>query len=244
MRKTVPFKTIRLIIRVSPKVLPLARFTKLVIDNKEEWYSALWAKGNAYSHWENCALFALDEVFSKEDTSWMKIPSIITGGKIAIQAAECGPWNRVDSLYAQIITNIAGEPLEPVVYLPEQKERNKSTRISAGGHIATFEENPLIVVRGEKGTQELSIIQYSHEVDSRGEKTKLSLELLYIGHIADSLLGNTHTYSHAVEALRVRLGIPNSKKMFFGITPEDARSQRKLAYVVEEKRKNRPSGIG
>lgn len=140
------------------------------------------------------------------------------GGILAIQANECGPFQKIGRP-AQVVTNERGERLQPILNFEEKAKKDPGAfHVKEGGHVAIFEGASLVVVKAVSDTQKLSITQH-YPLQENGVAW-IASELLWLGDRNEPLPEKFAHFKDAVAAVNERISRPGTTRMHFGIGAE------------------------
>jgi hypothetical protein len=142
-----------------------------------------------------------------------KIYPEVSGGVLHIQANECGPFGKVSGGSAQVVTDLEGNPMKPLVNFNEMAKAKKG-HVTPGGHVAIFDAPALVVVKGYQEREEIMIAKFTPIVENGAATIKS--DLICVVPSTGDLPEEHSKFANAVKALRLRLTEVGTTEMFYG----------------------------
>jgi hypothetical protein len=154
---------------------------------------------NVYSSQDKRHIIVVLKDRVKPGSEKRKICPQVRGAAIHVQANECGPFDKISGSYAQVVCDIDGHPLKPVLDFAKLK----GGFVAHGGHRAIFDAPSLVVLKGYQDQQKVSISNLTPFV--LGDEAWISDDVIVMVDAGDELPEQFSKYNDAYLALLTRL---------------------------------------
>jgi len=135
----------------------------------------------------------------------------VKGAILHVQANECGPFCKGSGSYAQIITNMDGQRLAPVVDFA----KIPGGFVAEGGHRAIFDSPTLVVLKGYQDMNKVTISKLTPFAEN-GEAW-IHDEMLCVIEKGDALPEEFAKFGDAYAALLTRMTATATQELHFGL---------------------------
>ena len=135
----------------------------------------------------------------------------VKGATLHIQANECGPFSKGSGSFAQVVTDLEGNKLRPIVDFAKVK----GGYVAPGGNRAIFDAPTLMVLKAYQDQNVVTISKLTPYVD--GEEAWIHEDAMCVVPKNQALPPECEKYTPAFQALLVRLHKVATIELHYGI---------------------------